>query len=97
MMDPNHYLITTCWICGHTKRGRFSSPRFYCGRHRSDETDHHQSMSATPSKEDKALSRLYAKRWKVRKPVELLARENRWKPKAKAIPVSRNRKPRGER
>jgi len=97
MMDPNHHLTQTCWLCGHKESGRFRSSSFYCGRHLHDEIEHHQSMSATPSKDDKALSRLYAKRWQPAKPVELYTKVNHWKPKANAVPVSKNRKPRGER
>lgn len=69
MMDPNHYLKRWCWICGATERGRFSSPRFYCGLHERDEVDLHQAMPAdrrSRSKEDKALERIYAKRWQGR-------------------------------
>jgi hypothetical protein len=31
------------------------------------------------------------------KPIELYTRVNHWKPKADAVPVSKNRKPRGQR
>jgi hypothetical protein len=66
-MDPNFHRKRTCLICGYmetaTIRG-FSSSTMYCGKHLNDEIELHQSMSVKPSKDDKALARIYAKRWK---------------------------------
>lgn len=67
MMDRNHFLTQTCRICRVVERGRFSSPAFWCKLHQRDEIELHESMPADRnrmSKEDKALERIYAKRWK---------------------------------
>jgi hypothetical protein len=69
-MDRYFHRKRTCLICGYeevaTVRG-FSSATMYCGKHFNDEVDLHQRMPANRrdmSKEDKALERIFAKRWK---------------------------------
>jgi hypothetical protein len=64
-MDRNHWRKQTCYICGVVEHGRFPNPRFWCNRHRRDEIDLYQAMPEKPSKEDRALARIYAKRWQV--------------------------------
>jgi hypothetical protein len=67
MMDPNHHLTQRCFICGVVEHGRFRNSGFYCRKHSRDEVEFHQSMPEDRSlwsKYDKALERIYAKKWR---------------------------------